>query len=118
MITWACGFMIAGLIWRLAPLGLPRMWWSHGGNVFWGAMVFCFAAGLRPARANRVHCVLAVSLFSVGLELFRLFHTPTLDAFRQTLAGALLVGRVFSVWNMVDYETGIVLAAWILWRHN
>jgi hypothetical protein len=32
-----------------------------------------------------------------------------LDAFRLTLAGALLLGRIFSPWDMVAYGAGIIL---------
>jgi hypothetical protein len=43
------------------------------------------------------------------VELIRLVHTPWLDDFRLTLAGALLLGRIFSVWNIVAYAAGILL---------
>ncbi len=45
------------------------------------------------------------------VELSRLLHTPWLDAFRATTAGALLLGRVFSVWDLAAYVVGIA-AAW------
>ena len=48
-------------------------------------------------------------VIAIGVELFRLVHFPWLDAFRLTLPGALLLGRVFSVWNMVAYGVGIGL---------
>jgi hypothetical protein len=44
------------------------------------------------------------------VELFRLVHAPWLDAFRLTLAGALLLGRIFSPWDMLAYGVGIVMA--------
>jgi hypothetical protein len=44
------------------------------------------------------------------VELFRLVHAPWLDAFRLTLAGALLLGRIFSPWNVLAYGVGIALA--------
>lgn len=40
-------------------------------------------------------------------------HTPWLDAFRLTAAGALLLGRIFSPWNLVAYVTGIVVGVWL-----
>jgi hypothetical protein len=48
---------------------------------------------------------------AVAVELIRLVHTPWLDDFRLTLAGALLLGRIFSLWNLVAYAAGIVLGA-------
>jgi hypothetical protein len=39
-----------------------------------------------------------------------LIHAPWLDAFRLTLPGALLLGRIFSLWNMLAYGVGIMFA--------
>jgi hypothetical protein len=50
---------------------------------------------------------------AVGVELFRLVHTPWLDAFRLTIPGALLLGRIFSASNMLAYGVGIVLGIWL-----
>ncbi len=40
-------------------------------------------------------------------------HAPWLDAFRLTTAGALLLGRIFSLWNLVAYLIGIVAGIWL-----
>jgi len=60
---------------------------------------------LRPAAIAVMALVVAICV-----ELFRLYHTPWLDAFRLTTAGALLLGRVFSFWNMLAYAIGIAAA--------
>ncbi|EHS54159.1 hypothetical protein PDO_3750, partial [Rhizobium sp. PDO1-076] len=52
-------------------------------------------------------------VIAVVTELGRLYHTPWLDTFRLTLAGALLLGRIFSVWNILAYLLGIAAAALI-----
>ncbi|WP_373322296.1 DUF2809 domain-containing protein [Methylobacterium thuringiense] len=44
-------------------------------------------------------------------ERLRLFHTPGLDAFRLTLTGQLLLGRIFSVCNLIAYAVDIAVAA-------
>ena len=72
-------------------------------------MVYGLAAALLPAtRPARLaaRCLAAAVL----VELFRLVHAPWLDAFRFTTAGALLLGRVFSPWNMLFYAIGIATA--------
>jgi hypothetical protein len=46
----------------------------------------------------------------VCVELFRLIHAPWLDEFRLTIAGALLLGRIFSAWDILAYVVGIFLA--------
>lgn len=82
---------------------------KYGGSVIWGSMVYFLTLALLPG-ARPSTTLLAASLFSIAVELFRLVHTDALDAFRLTTAGALLLGRVFSVWNIVAYLAGIALA--------
>jgi hypothetical protein len=48
-------------------------------------------------------------VIAVFVELFRLVRAPWLDEFRLTLAGALLLGRTFSAWDILAYGTGIGL---------
>lgn len=110
--------MAAGLVWRLAPLGLPVFWLRYGGGALWGAMVFSLVAAARPRRLGPIACLVVASTIAVSTELFRLYHAPALDAFRSTLAGALLLGRVFSVANIVAYEFGIMVAAVAMWRRQ
>jgi hypothetical protein len=52
------------------------------------------------------------ALIAVSVELFRLYHTSWLGAFRLTTSGALLLGRVFSLWNLAAYGLGILLCIW------
>ena len=52
-------------------------------------------------------------LIAVVVEFSRLVHVPWLDAFRLTTAGALLLGRIFSLWNLVAYLIGIVVGIWL-----
>lgn len=91
-------------------LGLPFGIVKYGGSVLWGAMVFgvvdLVLAGRRPRLAVVMACLIALVV-----ELSRLYHTPTFDALRLTTPGALLLGRVFSPWNLVAYAAGIALAA-------
>jgi hypothetical protein len=49
------------------------------------------------------------AVIAIGVELFRLVHFTWLDSFRLTLAGALLLGRIFSPWDMLAYGVGILL---------
>ena len=89
--------------------GLPYVVVKYGGSLLWGAMVYLLVTVALPARP-RLRILLSI-IIAIAVELFRLYHTPWLDAFRLTLAGALLLGRIFSVWNIVAYLTGIAAAA-------
>lgn len=104
----------AGLALRgLGPrLGLPFVATKYGGSVLWGAMVYGVAAALAPAAGEGRLAAVAGSVAAL-VEASRLLHTPALDAFRLTFAGASLLGRVFSPWNLLAYAVGIA-AAWAM----
>ena len=104
-----------GLVWRMAPLGLPAFWLKYGGSALWGAMVLLLVAACARRAATVWESICVAVLIAVASELFRLFHAPALDAFRLTLPGALLLGRVFNGWNVVAYGVGIVAAMPIHW---
>jgi hypothetical protein len=89
--------------------GLPAAVVKYGGSILWGSMVF-FLVAMAASNRSRLSIALIASAIAGCVELFRLVHTPWLDAFRLTLAGALLLGRVFSPWDMVAYGIGIALA--------
>ena len=101
----------AGLALRLLELGLPGPVVKWGGSVLWGAMVYGLVGLVLPRPRGRIVAVAAA--VALAVELFRLIHTPALDAFRLTLAGKLLLGRVFSPWNLFAYAAGILAARWV-----
>ena len=101
-----CGLALRGLGLRL---GLPAFIVKYGGSVLWGTMVY-FLVAIAASHLSRRSIALISAVIAVAVELFRLVHTPALDAFRLTLAGALLLGRIFSPWDMIAYGAGIVLA--------
>jgi hypothetical protein len=113
MITRAClcfSIIVCGLALRTfgLGLGLPSVLVKYGGSMLWGTMVFFLAAIAAPGQP-RWRMALISALLAVCVELFRLVHTPWLDDFRLTTAGALLLGRVFSPSNMLAYGVGIML---------
>ena len=101
----ASGLALRG--WGLG-LGLPAFVVKYGGSVLWGTMVF-FLLAMAASTLSRPRIALVAAVIAIGVELFRLVHFPWLDAFRLTLPGALLLGRIFSMWNMVAYGVGIAL---------
>jgi hypothetical protein len=103
----ACGLALRGFG---RGLGLPDFIIKYGGSVLWGTMVF-FLVAIAAAKLPRPGIASIALVIAIGVELFRLVHFPWLDAFRLTLPGALLLGRLFSVWNMVAYGAGIGLGA-------
>ncbi|HTE97943.1 MAG TPA: DUF2809 domain-containing protein, partial [Bradyrhizobium sp.] len=83
-------------------LGLPSVLVKYGGSMLWGTMVFFLVAIAAPGQSHRRMALISI-LLAVCVELFRLVHTPWLDDFRLTTWGALLLGRVYSPWNMLAY---------------
>lgn len=109
VIVIACGL---SLRWYGFPLGLPAFVVKYGGSLLWASMVLLLVGVLLP-RLTRSQLAAIVVAIAVVFELSRLVHTPWLDAFRLTTAGALLLGRIFSPWNLVAYAIGIALGVWI-----
>jgi hypothetical protein len=90
-------------------LGMPGLIVKYGGSILWAAMVFFLVALVLPSL-SRIQIATIATVIAVAVELLRLVHTPWLDAFRFTLAGALLLGRIFSPWDILAYGIGILLA--------
>ncbi len=103
--------IVTGLVWCLAPLGLPRGWLHYGGSFLWGMMVLLLVQACRPRATPAWLGVVAACIVAICVELLRLLHFPALDAFRLTFAGGLLLGRIFNPMNVVAYAAGIG-AAW------
>src|SRR6202035_2953282 len=114
LIVRAClclAIIISGLALRRFGLGLgwPATFVKYGGSILWGAMML-FLVAIAVPRSSRRNVALISAVIAVCVELFRLVHAPWLDAFRLTLAGALLLGRIFSPWDLLAYGVGIVMA--------
>lgn len=109
LVVIACGLCLR---WYGFPLGLPAFVVKYGGSLLWATMVFLLAGVLVP-RQSRMQIAAIAVVIAVVVEFSRLVHTPWLDAFRLTTAGALLLGRIFSPWNLVAYVTGIVVGVWL-----
>ncbi len=101
-----------GLRWYGFPLGLAAFVVKYGGSLLWATMVFLLVGVLLP-RLSRSQIVALAATIAILIEFSRLMHAPWLDAFRLTTAGALLLGRIFSLWNFVAYAVGIAFGVWI-----
>ena len=114
-LTIAVVTLVVGLVWRFVPMGLPPLLYKYGGSVLWAAMIYWLLALIAPGAKPVVLALVAAGIATV-VELFKLVHTPGLDAFRLTLAGKVVLGRFFYWSDFVAYYLAIVLAAWVDWR--
>jgi len=99
-----------GLIVRMAPLGLPYVVTKYGGSMLWAVALYWLLGALLPNLRPQKLVVVAL-IVSAGLEFTRLWHTPATNAFRLTLAGKLLLGRIFSLKNIAAYWVAIGFTA-------
>lgn len=110
MIALCLATIASGLLLRRFGMGLslPFGIVKYGGSLLWGTMVYLLLAVIAVRQPASWLAFLAAAI-ALCVELSRLHHTPWLDAFRLTTPGALLLGRVFSLWNLAAYGAGIAL---------
>lgn len=101
-----------GLVCRFIPIGLPQVIVKYGGSFLWAAMVYWLIAALLP-RLRPLHLALLASAVSIAVEFFKRVQTPGLNAFRDTFAGKVLLGRYFSYTDIAVYLVAIGCAAWV-----
>lgn len=104
-----CGL---SLRWYGFPLGLPAFIVKYGGSLLWATMVFLLVGVLLPRLTGSGLAAIAAAI-AIAVEFSRLVHTPWLDTSRLSTAGALLLGRIFSLWNLVAYAIGILFGIFI-----
>ena len=99
-----------GLAIRLLPLGMPWFLYKYLGSALWAIALYWFLATLLPKLRPQAIATLAITIATL-LELSRLIPITSIDAFRITFAGKILLGRYFSVKNIVAYILAISLTA-------
>jgi hypothetical protein len=101
-----------GLVLRFVSLGLPQLLVKYGGSFLWAAMLYLLVALLIPQLRPVVVAVLA-AIVAAAVEYAKLIQTPGLDAFRDTFAGKVLLGRYFSHRDIAVYWIAILCVLWI-----
>ena len=99
-----------GLAVRFLPLHLPWFLYKYLGSTLWAAALYWLLATLLPKLRPQAIATLAI-LIATLLELSRLIPLAPIDAFRLTFAGKILLGRYFSLKNIVAYILAVTLAA-------
>jgi len=102
--------VMAGLAVRMAPLGLPAVVVKYGGSMLWAVMIY-WVVSAALARWRLPVVAMISGVIATAVEFFKLYHSPGMDAFRLTLPGMILLGRTFSVRDIVAYWVAIGAAA-------
>ena len=99
-----------GLAVRFGRMGLPPFVVKYGGSAAWAAMIYWAVSAVLP-RLDMVRVTLISGGIATAVEFFKLYHSPGMDAVRLTLPGILLLGRHFSLWDILAYWIAICAAA-------
>lgn len=98
--------MILGLSTRYFRVYLPKWTNLYLGDALWALMIFFLFAMLFKNRKATFIMVLAI-LFSFGIEISQLYHSPWIDTLRTTRLGGLVLGYGFLWSDLVSYCAGI-----------
>ncbi len=104
--------LVVGLLVRMVPLGLPPFVVKYGGSMLWALMIYWIVSAVL-ARWSLLPVALISGAIAATVEFFKLYHAPWLDAFRLTLPGILVLGRHFSLWDILAYWIAICLGAFV-----
>jgi hypothetical protein len=106
----ALATIVAGLAVHLGGSGLSTGARDFLGDALWAMMmVWWVSAGWPRARAV-VRAVVALAI-SWMVELSQLYHSPMLDAVRDTTFGRLTLGTGFDARDLLAYAVGVVGAS-------
>ncbi len=106
--------IVLGLLSRRFPNALPAMLGKYPGDALWALMIF-FGIGFLFPRLASVRVAGSALAFSGAVEFSQLYQAPWIEAWRETLAGRLILGRGFAWNDLAAYAVGVFIA-WVLER--
>lgn len=100
--------IVVGLASRAAAAALP--WWlaKNAGDALYATMVFFGIGFIAPRMRTSTAAAIALA-FCAAIEGSQAYHTPWLDAVRDTLPGHLVLGQGFHAFDLVCYAIGVAL---------
>jgi hypothetical protein len=81
---------------------------KYGGSALWAAMIYWVCSTLLPSWPLLWSAMIS-GILGTAIEFLKLYNPPWLDAFRSSLPGILLLGRIFNPWDIVVYWIAIAL---------
>jgi hypothetical protein len=100
--------VVLGFLSRRDPQILPAALGKYPGDALWSLMLFCGMGFLLP---NQPVIFNGLTAFAIGcaVEFFKLDHAAWIEPVRETWAGRLMLGSVFSWKNIAAYAIGILI---------
>ena len=109
-VFYAITTLAVGLLVHLGGGVLGPAWRDVLGDALWAGMIAWWAVALAP-RVRLIWRGAGVYLFCVCVEWSQLYHTPALDAIRETRMGRLVLGSGFDPRDLAAYALGVAGAA-------
>ncbi len=79
------------------------------GDALWAAMMVWWMGVIAPRLPLRTRGLMAFAI-CVAVEVSQRYHTPTLDAWRQTVPGQLILGSGYDPRDFLAYAAGVAVA--------
>lgn len=100
--------IVLGLASRRYPVLFPEFLGKYPGDVLWSLMLYYGWAFLKPSSpANRIALFTLVTASLV--EVSQLIQVSWLNTIRHTTIGHLVLGTVFSWYDIFAYTIGVIL---------
>ncbi|MCT4617802.1 MAG: DUF2809 domain-containing protein [Marinisporobacter sp.] len=98
--------IFSGLSLRAFPQYLPRWFVNYAPDTLWALMIFLLVGGMLNNKSTKAIGISSL-LFCYFIEITQLYHTPWIDAIRETTIGGLILGFGFLWSDLVCYTVGI-----------
>lgn len=102
-----------GLATRRFPLYFPAFMAEYGGDTLWALTAFLLTAALLPRKPVWALALIS-GLFSLCIELSQLCEAAWLNRLRDTVFGALVLGRGWLWTDLLCYAVGILMGILII----
>jgi len=106
----AIGTICVGLIVHFTGSFLPPAFRDVLGDALWAMMIVWWMGVAAPRLPLRTRALVSFAI-CVAVEFSQRYHTQSLDAFRRTVIGQLILGTGYDPRDLVSYAVGVVAAA-------
>jgi len=108
-LTLAMATIAVGMLIHFRGSFLPPAVRDVLGDALWAVMVVWWMGVAAPRLPLRIRGFVAFAI-CIAAELSQGYHTPALDAVRQTVPGQLILGSGYDPRDFLAYAAGVVVA--------